>query len=236
MAETTITDLLTKSKSELADIEDSVSPVAGDEYVQDKLIAPMKSMAASLFSTSGYKFLNTGITDPNYNNLQTLINSNAGGTAFGTSLTLSVLVQKQLADGSMTISINRANTIISSLTKDNFYIILSVNITQMVFKDIELKINNGVILNNCIIDNCKITSTGTFYLSNTKINNCLIDTSIVEIQDLCELYNNRIRASNSIVFNVSYTNSKMLNCYMNKIPTNESNNSTMEFNTYAANL
>jgi len=236
MAENTINDLLTKTVEELVEIEDNVGPVAGDEYVQEKLMSPIKSIATSIFSNTGYKFLNTLTTDPNYNNIQTLLNSNVGGTAFGTNLTLAVLIQKQLSDGAMTISINRPNTIISSLTKDNFYVILSTNITQKVFKDVELKIDNNVVLTNCIIDNCKLTCTGNFYISNTKINNCLIDTSILEIRDLCELYNNRIRTSNSLVFNISYFNSKMLNCYTNKIPTNESNNQTMEFNTYAVNL
>lgn len=236
MAQNTINDLLTKSLSQLAEIEDSISPVAGDQYVQDKIMNPMKSMATSIFSNTGYKFLNSLTGDPNYNNLQTLLNSNVGGTAFGTSLTLAVLVQKQLADGAMTISINRTNTIISSLTKENFYIILGVNVSQMIFRNIEVKINNGVVLTNCIFDNCKITSTGTFSISNTKISDTFINTATLEILDLCELYSNRIRTSNSLVFNIAHTNSKMLNCYTSKIPTNESNNLTMEFNTYAANL
>ena len=237
MTQNTIPDLLTKSLNSLVEIEDNVGPVAGDEYMQDKIMYPIKLLATSFFSDTGYKFLNSVNSDPNFDDLQTLLNTYTSTTAFGTTITLAVLIKKQLADLNMTVSTNRINTFISSLTKDNFYIKLTAStINRMHFKDIELKLNNNVSLTNCIIENCKITSTGTFYISGTNISNSIIDTSIMEIRDLCDLYNNKIKTSNSLVFNISYTNSKMLNCYTNKIPTNESNNSTMEFNTYVANL
>lgn len=236
MTEITINDLLTKTLDELSEITDNVSPSADNEYVTKKIFAPLKALAA-FHNMPGIKYLGYDFGDPFYDNLQLLLNAAVETDLIGNNVSLIVEIKKQLTTLNTTISLNRLNTLIRGNSKNEITITNTVStLSHMHFKDLELILSDTNIYTNGFIENCKITSAGTIYLESANIFNSEFDVANLVINNLNVIKNCDIKASNSITFNIAYTNSKMYNCNVNKLPINQLNNSTNEFNVYIPNL
>lgn len=236
MTEITINDLLTKTLDELSEITDNVSPNADNEYVTKKIFAPLKALAA-FHNMVGIKYLGYDLGDPFYDNLQTLLNTAVETDLIGNSVSLIVEIKKQLSVPNMTISLNRIETLIKGFSRNENSITNTVpTLSNMHFNNLELILEDTNIYTNGIIEDCKITSAGTIYLSSANISNSEFNVANLVINDLNIIKNCDIKATNTITFNNSYTNSKMYGCNVNKLPINQLNNSTNEFNVYIPNL
>lgn len=236
MTSITINDLLTKNLNDLAEITDNVSPIAGDEYVQRKIMNPLKLLATAVYSPQ-VKYLGYNYGDPFFTNLQLLLNSATNTNLLGNNVSLIVEVKKQLTIPDMTIYTSRPGTLILSPSKEEFTVTVSASfLDSMNFNNIGLKINSNVSLKNCYINNCKVIATSGVIFSGVTIKNSLISMDDVYISDNNTIYGCEIQAVNSITFDPSYNSSKMYGCYINKIPVNENNNLTHQFNVYVQNL
>jgi hypothetical protein len=238
----TIPDLLTKTSSELSEIQDGISPMADAEYVEKKIMSPLISLA-NIVTNSGYKYLSRNLGDPLYSNLQTLLNASTSTDLIGVNVSAIVNILKQPpSDTDATVSINRNETLITSPNKEEFYILVTTDISGMNFDSVTLKVSPNVTISNCYINNCKIIGTGITKIDQCTINNSEFAVQSLLIKNLNTLRNTYIDASSDITFDTVIGQeavpgtSKMYNCIYNKLIINPLKNITQEFNVYIQNI
>jgi len=207
---------------------------ANKEHMKDKIMIGLASVAKAV-CPPGHVYVGQNLGDPYYDNLQDALDNGDNDDSASNVADLVVHVTNQLDAGDMTISANRSFTLIRGLSKNDYYILATVNLSSMYFKDIRIVVSNNILLRDCVFDNCIIegsNSGNTLNLNGTVIESSTLHT----LTDL--ILTDSIISSSKILCDIELLegNIKVYNNMIKGDITETVDNLTPEFNVKITNL